>query len=214
MFGQRAVYNGNRPEVHDVIRHWRAIADSYDPPRVLLGETPVDDERRRWRAFYGADLDELHLAFNFPFINAPFEAEPRCATSSRRPRRCCRRARGRRGPARTTTCRGSRRAGRDDDPRRIRAALLMLLTLRGTPVLYQGDEIGLGDVAVAPHEPARPARRPLLARIRGPRRDAHADALARRARRRFHRARRRAVAPARRHHDATSTPNAPIRARC
>jgi alpha-glucosidase len=37
----------------------------------------------------------------------------------------------------------------DDDPRRVRAALVMLLTLRGTPVLYQGDEIGLGDVAVA-----------------------------------------------------------------
>ena len=36
-----------------------------------------------------------------------------------------------------------------DDPRKIRAALVMLLTLRGTPVLYQGDEIGLGDVPVA-----------------------------------------------------------------
>jgi alpha-glucosidase len=37
-----------------------------------------------------------------------------------------------------------------DDPGRARAALLMLLGLRGTPVLYQGDEIGLRDVAVAP----------------------------------------------------------------
>lgn len=36
-----------------------------------------------------------------------------------------------------------------DDPVRVRAALLMLLCLRGTPVLYQGDEIGLGDVEVA-----------------------------------------------------------------
>ena len=43
----------------------------------------------------------------------------------------------------------SRWAG--NDPRKIRAALVMLLTLRGTPVLYQGDEIGLGDVTV-PHE--------------------------------------------------------------
>ena len=73
--GQRVVYNGNRPEVHDVIRRWRRIADSYDPPRVLIGETPVEksDELAR---FYGADGDELHLAFNFPFITAPLEAEP------------------------------------------------------------------------------------------------------------------------------------------
>ena len=32
------------------------------------------------------------------------------------------------------------------DPAKVRLALLMLLTLRGTPVLYQGDEIGLTDV--------------------------------------------------------------------
>jgi alpha-glucosidase len=37
-----------------------------------------------------------------------------------------------------------------DDPRKARAALLILLGLRGTPVLYQGDEIGLGDRTVAP----------------------------------------------------------------
>jgi alpha-glucosidase len=37
----------------------------------------------------------------------------------------------------------------DDDPRRVRLALLMLLSLRGTPVLYQGDEIGMANVPVA-----------------------------------------------------------------
>jgi alpha-glucosidase len=42
----------------------------------------------------------------------------------------------------------------DDDPAKVRLALLMLLSLRGTPVLYQGDEIGMGNVAVA-HEDMR-----------------------------------------------------------
>jgi alpha-glucosidase len=37
-----------------------------------------------------------------------------------------------------------------DDPRRVRVALVMMLGLRGTPVLYQGDEIGLGDRPVSP----------------------------------------------------------------
>ena len=51
--GQRQVYNGNRPEVHDVIRRWREVADSYDPPRVLVGETHVFDTDAML-SFYGA----------------------------------------------------------------------------------------------------------------------------------------------------------------
>ena len=34
LFGQRPVYNGNRPEVHDVIRRWRRLADSCDNRRA------------------------------------------------------------------------------------------------------------------------------------------------------------------------------------
>ena len=62
----------------------------------------------------------------------------RCARSSRRSRRCCRRARGRRGRVRTTTCSASRTRWAGDDPRAARVALLMLLGLRGTPVLVPG----------------------------------------------------------------------------
>ncbi len=149
--GQRVVYNGNRPEVHDVIRHWRAIADSYDVPRVLIGETPVDDSDALAK-FYGDD-DELNLAFNFPFITAEFAAEPL--------RRIVEETEARLPPGAWPAWTGSnhdmfRLASRwaADDPDKIRAALVMLLTLRGTPVLYQGDEIGLGDVTV-PHEHMR-----------------------------------------------------------
>ena len=51
MFGQRSVYNANRPEVHDVIRRWRRLADGYDEPRLLIGETPVPVDRLA--AYYG-----------------------------------------------------------------------------------------------------------------------------------------------------------------
>jgi alpha-glucosidase len=142
MFGQRPVYNGNRPEVHEVIRRWRSLVDSYDEPRVLIGETPVPVETLR--RYYGDGHDELHLAFNFPFISSLFEPDALRAvveqTEAALP------------PGAWPAWTGSnhdmfrfptRWAG--DDPRRVRAALLMLLSLRGTPVLYQGDEIGLGD---------------------------------------------------------------------
>jgi alpha-glucosidase len=146
--GQRSVYNMNRSELHDVLRRWRKLADSYDPPRLLLGETPVDDAATLC-AFYGPELDELQLAFNFPFINAPLEVAPMRAVvesiESMLP------------PGAWPAWTGSnhdmfRLATRWalGDERRARVALLMLLGLRGTPVLYQGDEIGLRDVAVEP----------------------------------------------------------------
>ncbi len=146
LFGQRPVYNGNRPEVHDVIRRWRQLADRY-PDRVLVGETPVEPVESL-AAYYGDGGDELHLAFNFPFISAPLdEAAMRAiveATEAALPSGAW--------PVWTGSNHDmSRFATRwaGGDPDRARVALLLLLCLRGTPVLYQGDEIGLGDVVVA-----------------------------------------------------------------
>ena len=147
LFGQRSVYNANRPEVHDVIRRWRAIADSYDPRRVLVGETPVE-ELAKLVEFHG-DNDELHLAFNFGFIGAPLEAEAMRTIVDAMEKLLPLEA----WPAWTGSNHDMFRFATrwaHDDPRRIRAALVMLLGLRGTPVLYQGDEIGQGDTAVAP----------------------------------------------------------------
>jgi alpha-glucosidase len=148
LYGQRSVYNGNRPEVHEVIQRWRRIADSYEPPRVLVGETPVED-LAKLVAYHGQANDELHLAFNFPFISAAFEAPAM--------RKIVEDIESLTPPDAWPAWVGSnhdmsRLATRwaNDDPRKIRVALLMLFGLRGTPVLYQGDEIGLGDIAVDP----------------------------------------------------------------
>ena len=145
LFGQRPVYNGNRPEVHDVIRRWRTLADGY-PDRVLVGETPVEPVESL-AAYYGSGQDELHLAFNFPFISAPLEdvamrtivedVERAFPTGS--------------WPVWTGSNHDmSRFATRwaGGDGAKSRAALLMLLCLRGTAVLYQGDEIGQPDSEV------------------------------------------------------------------
>jgi alpha-glucosidase len=112
---------------------------------VLIGETPVpvDDLAR----YYGQGDDELHLAFNFNFINAALEAPAMQAvveeTEAALPSDAW--------PAWTGSNHDmfrfpTRWAG--NDPTKARAALVMLLCLRGTPVLYQGDEIGQLDATL------------------------------------------------------------------
>ncbi len=142
--GQREVYTANRPEVHDVLRRWREIARTYEPECVLLGETYV------WRldqlsSFYGAADDELQLCFNIPFVHSRFD-------SARLSRIVDDVEKGFPAHAWPVWTGSNHDAGRfatrwcDNDERKVRCGLLMLLTLRGTPVLYYGDEIGLPSV--------------------------------------------------------------------
>ena len=152
LFGQKPVYNGNRPEVHDVLRRWRKLTDGYDPARVLIGETPVKVDALA--AYYGDGPRRAAPGLQFPLHHRPLRGGGHAPGGGghRVPLSC--RVPGRPGPGRTTTCPASPRAGPRGDPAKIRTALLMLLCLRGTPVLYQGDEIGLGDRPVA-HEDMR-----------------------------------------------------------
>ena len=146
IFGQRPVYNANRPEVHDILRSWRRLADGYEPGRLLMGETNVE-ELSTLVSYYGTGTDELNLALNFVLIESGFEAESLRgvvdSTEALLP------------PGAWPVWTGSnhdisrlatRWAG--GDRAKARLALLMLLTLRGTPVLYQGDELGLTDTTL------------------------------------------------------------------
>ena len=60
----------DRDELHDIYRGWRAIADAYDEPRVLVGEIWLPDAERLARYLR---RDELHTAFNFDFLACPWE---------------------------------------------------------------------------------------------------------------------------------------------
>jgi alpha-glucosidase len=157
--GLRPVYNMNRPEVHDVLRRWRRIADSYRPSRLLIGETWLFDLHER--ALYYGDDDEVHLPLNFPFVFSPFGLELREvveATEAATP-----------GESWPVWAASNHDVGRlatrwcGGDDRKIRAAMFVLLTLRGTSILYQGDEIGMADGDV----PSTRLRDPVA--LRGPR---------------------------------------------
>jgi alpha-glucosidase len=142
-----STYNANRDDVHDVFRRWRSLVDEYEPARVLLGETWVMEFDRLAR-FYGSGEDELHLAFNFPFtlseldagvLQGVVEATEAALPAGAWPPWMLSNHDVPRFP--------TRMAGGDE--RKARAALFLLFTLRGTPVLYYGDELGMPQADVS-----------------------------------------------------------------
>ena len=156
----KPVYSSNRPEVHDVLRRWRAVADGHDAgdqTPVLVGETYVL-ELAELMPFYGTGRDELHLAFNFLFVHADLDADQM--------RTIVEGVEAGLPPDAWPVYTGSNHdAGRlasrwaEGDERRARAALLIILTLRGTPFLYYGDEIALANVPLDPETALDPVAR-------------------------------------------------------
>ena len=158
----KPVYSANRPEVHDVLRRWREVADAHGAPDggdgpILVGETYVL-ELDELMPFYGTGRDELHLAFNFLFVHADLDAAQM--------REIVEGVEAGLPPDAWAVYTGSNHdAGRlatrwaQDDERRARAALLIVLTLRGTPFLYYGDEIALPHVPLDPETALDPVAR-------------------------------------------------------
>lgn len=148
--------NGDRPRTHELIRGIRAVLDAYPGDRVAVGEVFLTSIARI-APYYGHG-DELHLAFNFPALFAAWEA-PRWRTRIER-------------TAEELDPRGAWPAwvlSNHDVPRHrtryggrestARAAAVLLLTLRGTPFLYAGEELGLLDAEVRPHRRVDPGGR-------------------------------------------------------
>jgi len=146
--GQLHVHDENHADVHAFLRGVRALLDEY-PERMTVGEVYIMDPMQV-ATYYGRG-DELHLAFNFSFLRSPWDADsfareiatfdalvpvdgwPDVVLSNHDV---------------------PRHATRYDDPvhgdARAREAALLLLTLRGTPFLYYGEEIGMRNVGIAP----------------------------------------------------------------
>jgi alpha-glucosidase len=148
--GVRYVYNTDRPEAHDILKHWRVVAADYAPERLLIGETNVDTIERLVQ-FYGSGLDELHGGFNFQFMFSPFEAAALRDVVEKTEALLPEGAWPTWHASNHDFSRLSTRwAG--GDPGKVKVAQLLLLTLRGTAFLYAGDEIGLVDGDVPKEE--------------------------------------------------------------
>ncbi|HET6633579.1 MAG TPA: glycoside hydrolase family 13 protein [Streptomyces sp.] len=160
----------DRDEVHDILRSFRRVMDEHTPPRVAVAESWAEASRR---ALY-TRADELHQAFNFDFLGAPWDATAlrtviddslAIAADSGAPptwvlsnHDTVRHATRLALPAGTDIdawlLGGGRRpaADRATGSRRARAAALLMLALPGSVYLYQGEELGLPEVADLPDE--------------------------------------------------------------
>jgi alpha-glucosidase len=139
------VHSADHPDVHGVIAEMRKVVDEFDN-RVLIGEIYLPIERLV--AYYGEDLSEAHLPFNFQLISAAWRA-PQIEALIKEYEAALPEGGwpnwvlGNHDQPRITARLGEAQA---------RVAAMLLLTLRGTPTLYYGDEIGLPKVEIPPDE--------------------------------------------------------------
>jgi alpha-glucosidase len=137
--GQEPLWNIDRPETHDVIRGLRRVTDEF-PGRVLIGEVYAPVERLAGYLGHGRD-DEFHLAWNFEPLLTPWSAPDFALAIERAEALHPRDALPSYAFSNHDNPRHASRYGRH----RARLVALMLLTLRGVPTLYMGEEIGMVD---------------------------------------------------------------------
>ena len=145
------LYDFGHPDVHTVHREFRTLVDSYPHHPLSVGEIHIFD-LPEWASYYGEGLDELHMPFNFHLMVADWDARslqaliesvlwniPIGAWTNW--------TLGNHDEKRLAT-----RVGQEN----ARLGALLLLTLRGTPFLYYGDELGMVDVHVPDGEEKDP----------------------------------------------------------
>jgi len=140
---QLPVYTTDRPENQDVVAGLRAVVDEFDD-RVLIGEIYLP--LNRLVAYYGKNLKGVQLPFNFQLLQSPWDARSIADLIDRYE------------SALPVGGWPNWVLGNHDNPRiaskvgaaQARVAGLILLTLRGTPTMYYGDEIGMHNVPIPP----------------------------------------------------------------
>ena len=141
----------DRDEVHEIYRDWRRVADGYDGDRVFVAEAYLRSPERLARY---VRPDELHTAFNFRFLMAPWE--PAALREAIEETLRTHDAVG--APATWVLANHdvvrevTRYGGGALGTRRARAAALLMLALPGSAYVYQGEELGLPEVEDLPGE--------------------------------------------------------------
>lgn len=139
------VYSTDQPEVHEIVEEMRAIHDHFGD-HMMIGEIYLPIQRLV--TYYGASGKGAHLPFNFTLISLPWQAQ-RIAMAIDEYE-----------SALPENAWPNWVISNHDQPRitsrvgisQAKVAAILLLTLRGTPTMYYGDEISMRDVPIPPEE--------------------------------------------------------------
>ena len=138
-------FSTDQPEVHDIVHMMRKVLDSYDE-RMMIGEIylPI----HKLMTYYGTDENGAHLPFNFLLLSINWDAREISSNVNQYE------------GALPNGGWPNWVLGNHDQPRitgrvgqdQAKVAAMLLLTLRGTPTIYYGDEIGMRDVPIPEDE--------------------------------------------------------------
>ncbi len=138
------IFSADRPEIHEIMAEMRGVAEEFGEERLLIGEIYLPPEKLA--AYYGENGRGLHLPFNFNLMWRAWAPEPILAYIERY--ECTLPASG--WPSWVLGNHDQKRIASRVGRAQARVAMLILLTLRGTPTLYYGDELGLENVPIPP----------------------------------------------------------------
>lgn len=153
------IYSADQPEIHEIAEEMRTVVAEFGEDKLLIGEIYLPPEKLA--TYYGKDGGGLHLPFNFnlmwqnwkptSLLNYIKRYEATLSSQDTLPSQD--------PPSSRNPCAWPSWVLGNHDQKRIasrvgkaqaRVAMLILLTLRGTPTLYYGDELGLENVSIPP----------------------------------------------------------------
>lgn len=137
------IHSADQPEIHDIAREMRAVTAAFGDDKLLIGEIYLPAEKLV--RYYGQTGDGLHLPFNFNLMWQPWRVEALLAYikiyEGTLPSQGD-------WPSWVLGNHDQKRIASRVGSAQAKVAMLILLTLRGTPTLYYGDELGLENVEV------------------------------------------------------------------
>jgi alpha-glucosidase len=143
----------NQPGLHELFAELRALVDRYAGERVLLGEFYVPF--KELASFYGEATPELHLPLNLSLTWSKWDAETIARTVAEYQMAVADRG----WPTTTLDTHDQQRIVARAGIEQARVATMLLLTQRGTPTLYYGDEIGMRGVHIPAEQAVDPQGR-------------------------------------------------------
>jgi alpha-glucosidase len=149
----KPVYTRSQPGLHELFAELRALVDRYAGSRVLLGEFYVSIDELV--TFYGTSAPELHLPLNLTLTYSQWDPSVVGRTIAEYQGRVS----GRGWPTTTLDTHDQQRIVTRAGLTQARVAAMLLLTQRGTPTIYYGDEIGMGGVDIPPEQAVDPQGR-------------------------------------------------------